>query len=385
MTEQYQLITTQPALLTFCQQAQHADFLAVDTEFVRTRTYYARLGLVQVQAGDATALIDPVSLQAEQSDAALAPLWQLFADPDKTLVIHAGGEDYEILQQHMGCLPNAIFDTQIACAMLGEGEAMGYAAMIEQRLGVMLDKSQSRTDWMQRPLAPAQLDYAAADVLYLQQVYPQLLAKAQEQGKLDLILAESAWQAEKRAQQIPDKWLFLYFGNAWQCTPEQRSVLRELVAWRQQRARQADLPLGFVAKDHVLLDIARHQPTSKGQLHRVKELSSVTVRYAGDELLAAIAAGIEAGPLQLKLRRINDIPGYKADFAKIKQMAQQVAKELDIPTALVASRRQINDVIHWCRQIPSHARSELPLPDLFASWRGAKLKAPVEALLKESQ
>ncbi len=384
MSQSYQLITEPAALLAFCQQAQQAEFLAVDTEFVRTRTYYAKLGLVQVQADAQIALIDPVALHADSEQDGLAPLWQLFADAKKTLVIHAGGEDYEILNLHMGTLPNAIFDTQIASAMLGDGDALGYAAMIEQHLGIELDKSQSRTDWMQRPLAPEQLDYAAADVLHLSQVYPRLLKRAQEQGKLELILQESAWQAEKRAQQIPDTWLFLYFGNAWQCDPEQLSVLRELVAWRVQRARDADLPLGFIAKDHVLLDIARRMPSSKGQLHSIKELSSVTVRYAGEQMLAAIRRGQDNGPLHLKLQRINDIRGYKILFNKVKALAQETAEALDIPPALVASRRQINDVLHWCVHIPPQAQHELPLPDLFASWRGAKLKAPIEALMKES-
>jgi len=384
VSQSYQLITEPAALLAFCQQAQQAEFLAVDTEFVRTRTYYAKLGLVQVQADAQIALIDPVALHADSEQDGLAPLWQLFADAKKTLVIHAGGEDYEILNLHMGTLPNAIFDTQIASAMLGDGDALGYAAMIEQHLGIELDKSQSRTDWMQRPLAPEQLDYAAADVLHLSQVYPRLLKRAQEQGKLELILQESAWQAEKRAQQIPDTWLFLYFGNAWQCDPEQLSVLRELVAWRVQRARDADLPLGFIAKDHVLLDIARRMPSSKGQLHSIKELSSVTVRYAGEQMLAAIRRGQDNGPLHLKLQRINDIPGYKILFNKVKALAQETAEALDIPPALVASRRQINDVLHWCVHIPPQAQHELPLPDLFASWRGAKLKAPIEALMKES-
>lgn len=384
MSQSYQLITESAALLAFCQHAQQAEFLAVDTEFVRTRTYYAKLGLVQVQADQHIALIDPVALSSGGGDDGLAPLWDLFSDPDKTLVIHAGGEDYEILNLHMGSLPNAIFDTQIASAMLGEGDALGYAAMIEQRLGVALDKSQSRTDWMQRPLAPEQLDYAVADVVYLAQVYPQLLSQAREQRKLELILHESAWQAEKRAQQIPDTWLFLYFGNAWQCNPEQLSVLRELVEWRVQRARDADLPLGFIAKDHVLLDIARRMPTSKSQLHGIKELSSVTVRYAGEQMLEAIRRGQENGPLHIKLQRINDIRGYKILFNKVKALAQDVANELAIPAALVASRRQINDVLHWCVQIPSHAQHELPLPDLFTSWRGAKLEASIKALIKES-
>lgn len=382
MTIAYQLITSVPALEDFCQYAQGAGFLAVDTEFVRTRTYYARLGLVQVQAGERTALIDPVVLVNEGGESAMAPLWQLFADADMTLVIHAGGEDYEILHQHMGKLPNAIFDTQIASAMLGDGDALGYAALVEQRLGVAIDKSQSRTDWMRRPLADEQLDYAAADVFYLQQLYPELYELAGTQGKLELILQESAWQADKRAQTVPDEWQFLYFGNAWQCNAEQLSVLRELVAWRYQRARSSDLPLGFIAKDHTLLDLARQMPDSKNKLRHFKDLSPVTIKYAGDALLEVIARGQANGPLAIPLRRLTDLPNYKTMFNEIKQLAQNVADELGINVALIASRRQINDVLHWCWQIPPQAQPQLPLPDLFTSWRGAKLKQPIEQLLK---
>ncbi|MDN7127746.1 ribonuclease D [Pseudidiomarina sp. 1APR75-33.1] len=382
MTIAFQLITSAAALGEFCEHAQGAEFIAVDTEFVRTRTYFARLGLVQIQAGERTALIDPVALAAEDDGQALLPLWQLLADPQTTLVIHAGGEDYEILHQHMGQLPNAIFDTQIASAMLGDGDALGYAALVEQRLGVAIDKSQSRTDWMKRPLAPEQLDYAAADVFYLQQLYPELYELAQTQGKLELILQESAWQAHKRAQTIPDEWQFLYFGNAWQCDPEQLSVLRELVAWRYQRARSSDLPLGFIAKDHTLLDLARQMPDSKNKLRYFKELSPVTIKYAGDALLGAIAKGRDNGPLDIPLLRLTDLPNYKTMFNAIKKLAQQTADELGINVALIASRRQINDVLHWCWQIRSHAQDQLPLPDLFTSWRGAKLKQPIEQLLK---
>ncbi|CAB0149698.1 Ribonuclease D [Pseudidiomarina piscicola] len=375
------MITSAAALADFCRTAQQHDFLAVDTEFVRTRTYYARLGLVQVKAGEVTALIDPVAVHADAGETGMAPLWQLFSDPKMTLVIHAGGEDYEILHQHMGQLPNAIFDSQIASAMLGDGDAMGYAALVEQRLGVAIDKSQSRTDWMKRPLDVEQLDYAAADVFYLHQLYPQLLDLALAQEKHQLILQEGAWQAHKRAQTIADEWLFLYLGNAWQCNTEQLSVLREVVAWRQQRARHSDLPLGFIAKEHVLLDIARQQPDSKNKLRQFADLSPVTIKYAGDSLLEAVARGKANGPLAINLQRLTDLPNYKASFNAIKKIAQAAADELGINVAMVASRRQINDVLHWCWQIPSHAQDQLPLPDLFASWRGAKLKSSIEELL----
>src|SRR5690554_2775669 len=145
----YQVITSNTELLAFCEHARQASFLALDTEFVRNRTYYARLGLVQVRTGDVLVLIDPVA------GLDLEPFWALLKDPHVHIVIHAGGEDYEILAQHMGQTPTHIFDTQIGAAFAGHGEALGYAALVQHYLQIEVDKRQSRTDWMQRPLASA--------------------------------------------------------------------------------------------------------------------------------------------------------------------------------------------------------------------------------------
>lgn len=378
----YSLISTPAELQAFCRRAQQAPYLAVDTEFVRTRTYYARLGLIQLRAADEVVLVDPVALSADRFPDGLQPMWDLLKDPDITIVIHAGGEDYEILTQHMGQIPERIFDTQIAAAFAGYGDALGYAALVNEFTGVVIDKSQSRTDWMQRPLAAEQLDYAAADVQYLYDIYPKLLAQLDAAGKTGLVLAESAEQVRKRAVTIPDDYLYLYFGNAWQCNAKQLAILRELMIWRQQRARSADLPLGFVAKDHTVLELARRAPSSAQELRGITDLSPVTVRYAGAELLAAIERGQQTTALPEPLIRLTDLPGYKAKFNAIKQRVQQLAEELDVPASLIASRRQINDVIHWCEQIPAAAKPYLPTPDLFVSWRGDKLRDELEALIK---
>ncbi len=378
----YSLITTPAELQAFCQRARQAPYLAVDTEFVRTRTYYARLGLVQLRAAAEVVLVDPVALSAERFPDALQPMWDLLKDPDITLVIHAGGEDYEILTQHMGQIPEHIFDTQIGAAFAGYGDSLGYAALVNEFTGVVIDKSQSRTDWMQRPLAAEQLDYAAADVLYLYDIYPKLLAELDAAGKTHLVMAESAEQVRKRAVTIPDDYLYLYFGNAWQCNAAQLAVLRELLIWRQQRARAADIPLGFVAKDHTMLELARRTPASAQELRGITDLSPVTVRYAGEELLAAITRGQQATALPEPLTRLTDLPDYKITFNAIKQRVQELAAELDVPASLIASRRQINDVIHWCEQVPAAAKAYLPPPDLFVSWRGDKLRTELEALIK---
>lgn len=374
----YQLITTQAELLTFCQYAQRFPYLALDTEFVRTRTYYAKLGLVQVRVHDQLVLIDPLA------EIDLTPFWQLLKDPQLILVIHAGGEDYEILMQQMGEIPTAVVDTQIAAAFAGHGDALGYAALVQHYTNIEIDKSQSRTDWLQRPLQPVQLDYAAADVQYLYDIYPQLLAELSAE-KLALVKAETIEQVRRRAESIPPQWLYLFFGNAWQCNRQQLAVLRELLQWRLQRAQQSNIPLGFVAKDHIVLELARRCPSNVLQLRGITELSPVTIRYSGESLLEAIQRGLACTDLPEPLTRLTDLTDYKATYKQIQEQVQQLARDLDISPGLVASRRQINDVIHWEWQVPAEAKAELIAPDLYRSWRGAKLKPFITELLQRDR
>lgn len=374
----YQLITTQAELLTFCQYAQRFPYLALDTEFVRTRTYYAKLGLVQVRVHDQLVLIDPLA------EIDLTPFWQLLKDPQLILVIHAGGEDYEILMQQMGEMPTAVVDTQIAAAFAGHGDALGYAALVQHYTNIEIDKSQSRTDWLQRPLQPVQLDYAAADVQYLYDIYPQLLAELSAE-KLALVKAETIEQVRRRAESIPPQWLYLFFGNAWQCNRQQLAVLRELLQWRLQRAQQSNIPLGFVAKDHIVLELARRCPSNVLQLRGITELSPVTIRYSGESLLEAIQRGLACTDLPEPLTRLTDLTDYKATYKQIQEQVQQLARDLDISPGLVASRRQINDVIHWEWQVPAEAKAELIAPDLYRSWRGAKLKPFITELLQRDR
>lgn len=374
----YQLITTQAELLTFCQYAQRFPYLALDTEFVRTRTYYAKLGLVQVRVHDQLVLIDPLA------EIDLTPFWQLLKDPQLILVIHAGGEDYEILMQQMGEMPTAVVDTQIAAAFAGHGDALGYAALVQHYTNIEIDKSQSRTDWLQRPLQPVQLDYAAADVQYLYDIYPQLLAELSAE-KLALVKAETIEQVRRRAESIPPQWLYLFFGNAWQCNRQQLAVLRELLQWRLQRAQQSNIPLGFVAKDHIVLELARRCPSNVLQLRGITELSPVTIRYSGKSLLEAIQRGLACTDLPEPLTRLTDLTDYKATYKQIQEQVQQLARDLDISPGLVASRRQINDVIHWEWQVPAVAKAELIAPDLYRSWRGAKLKPFITELLQRDR
>ena len=376
---EYELITTTDDLENFCQLARSAGWFAIDSEFVRQRTYHAKLGLLQAHASGSTVIIDPL---ADGLD--LAPIWALIANPNVTAVLHAGGEDIELFHTQSGQVPADLFDTQIAAGFCGLGSSLGYAKLVEALCGgVALDKSLSRTDWLRRPLTAEELDYAAADASYLSAMYPYLLTRCEQRQVVDIVKAESRLQVAKRTQTIPLDLLYLYIGNAWQLTAQQLAVLQDLAAWRLQKAKDRDMPLGFLFKDGVLLDLARRQPTTDKQLFAVEGLPPLTRKYSGNEICAVIKQSQQRPPAELPktLQRLDDMPRYKSAVKTIKAAIQRVAQQLDVDPVLIASRKQINDFLNFYWQFSSQQQQRLPQPDLKHGWRWRYLEAELSPLI----
>lgn len=377
----YQLISSSDAVQEFCQLARSAGWFAIDTEFVRQKTYYAKLGLLQAHAQGRTVIIDPLA------EVDLAPLWDIICSDQIITVLHAGGEDIELFFNHANDKPRAIFDTQIAAGFCGLGSSMGYAKLVEQLCGgVELDKSLSRTDWLRRPLTPQQLDYAAADASYLSAMYPYIEQLCRDHNVLDMVLAESEYQVIKRTQVLPDELLYLYVGNAWQLNAQQLGVLQHLAAWRQQKARKQDMPLGFIFKDGVLLELARKQPTSDKGLHRIMGLPPLTRKYSGREIVQVIeqAQQLPDSDYPPQLQRLDDMTGYKQAFKKIKAAVNKLAEELNVDPGLVASRKQMNDFLNYHWQFTEAHQQQLPPPDLQRGWRWQHLEKSLAPLMSVS-
>ncbi|WP_278373991.1 ribonuclease D, partial [Idiomarina abyssalis] len=320
---QYRLVTETQELERLCQQAKEAGWFAIDSEFVRERTYYAQLGLLQIYANGTTAVVDPLA------DIDLEPLWELIADDSVETVLHAGGEDIELFfQQSNGRQPNRIFDSQIAAGFCGLGDSMGYARLVDALFdGVELDKSLSRTNWLKRPLSEEQLDYAAADASYLAVMYPYLKALCEEKGCLDIVYEESQIQVRKRTQSWPDDLLYLAVGNAWQLNARQLGALKILTPWRLHKARERDIPLGFIAKDGVLLELARRMPKSDEELSRIPDLAPMSRKYSGRDIIRCIqqAEQVPESELPKTLERLDDMEGYKPTFKAIKKVVSELA------------------------------------------------------------
>lgn len=258
------------------------DWIALDTEFIRERNYYPKLCLIQVAAGDILAYIDPLCISN------LSPFFDILVDPKITKVLHAAYQDLEIFYQLMGTVPSPIFDTQPAASVLGIGDQMGYARLVESLLEVSLEKSQTRTDWSRRPLNEQQIDYAIDDVRYLQQIYPIMLQQLQDQQRLE-------WLENDFARIATESTYAIDINEAWKRVKgkqylkgQQLAILQKVSAWREQMAMEKDKPRRWVLSDDVLLDLARHNITDSKQIKAIRGLKVTHVKHYFDDWLAII-------------------------------------------------------------------------------------------------
>ncbi|KTF09113.1 ribonuclease D [Pseudoalteromonas sp. H103] len=367
---QYQLIETQNQLNTFVEQIKSKPILAIDTEFMRRRTLYPEVALIQVFDGELLALIDPLA------ELSLFDFWEILKDPAVLKVLHSPSEDIEVFQKYAGFVPAPLFDTQFALQLLGEGNCMGFALMVKELLGIEIDKSESRTNWLQRPLTKKQLDYAAADTFHLLPCYELIIERINKAELFDIVINESELIANKRAFQTPDELLYKDIKNAWQLKPHELAVLKELAVWRRNKAIRKNLALNFVLKEHNMTEIAKRGPSSLNSLRQIPGVESMEVNRSGVEILKCIETA-KATPEELHppvLKRLIDFPSYKKVAKDIKQKVTKVAKEHNIPEDVMASKKQINQLISWNWKLTDVQKQKHIKPDLLSSWRYSYVK-----------
>ena len=265
----HKLLTDNQDIADICARFATADFITVDTEFMRENTYWPILCLIQISDGKEAAAIDPLAKGVD-----LGPLLELLVNNENVLkIFHAGGQDVEIIHNLTGKTPHPIFDTQIAAMAIGQSEQIGYANLVDSWLGITLDKGARFTDWSRRPLNARQLEYAVADVTHLATIFPMMLEKLRESGRGIWINAEM----EKLAD--PDNYVNDP-EKAWLRVKSQgRNLdmlgrLKALAAWREREAQSKDLPRGRIMRDETLADIAAHPPRDQTKLGQVRGLSS---------------------------------------------------------------------------------------------------------------
>lgn len=364
------LVRTPQALAEAAERWSQAPVLGLDTEFVRTRTFYHRLGLVQVGDGRSAWLLDAVALDD------LAPLAAVFSSVGLK-ILHSASEDMEVFHRSVGALPAPLFDTQVAAALSGYGAALSFQRLVAATLGVELHKAETRTDWTARPLSPAQLVYAAADVVYLLPVYEHLRRRLEELGRFDWALEDSAALLDVSRLEEDPETAYLKVRGAGRLKSPQLAALKLLAAWREREARKRDLPRGFVLRDELMLELARRRPATRDEVKRLPGCDPRQAARHGAAWLSLLeaAAGLPESELPAGLSRPRPSTAAQALERRLRDMVQTRAAELDLPAEILVSRRVIGSLLALAL-----GQSEPRLPRELAGWRRALVG---EALLAE--
>lgn len=339
-------------------------WLAIDTEFVRIDTYQARLCLVQVGDGETSVCIDPLKIPD------LSPLLRLLADPSRVKVLHSASQDYEIFMQLTGDCPRPLFDSQIAATLLGYGDQIGYAGLIEKLCGVTLDKSLSRTDWGRRPLSEAELAYAAADVKHLADIYPRLRAELEQAGRL-------AWLEEDCARLCDPERYRTHPQDAWQrlkgmarLPAREQQIAAQLAAWRETEAQARNRPRKWIIDDDVIYRLAERKPQTLAQLESLQLLQPKTLSRHGEMLLKLVQQGL-AAPAVLLANDDQLSPEQKQQLKALQTQLAGLAEQLKLPASFIAPRADLLALMFQ--------REQATVP-LMQGWRRA---VAGEALLKQ--
>ncbi len=337
------LIAESADLTAFCARLANADFITVDTEFLRDSTYWPRLCLLQV-AGPEEDDVAAIDTLAEGLD--LAPLQALFDDPGIVKVLHSGRQDMEIFFHMTGRLPAPVFDTQVAAMVCGFGESVGYDTLARKLTGAQIDKSSRFTDWSRRPLAERQLTYALADVTHLRQIYKKLARRLDKTGR-------ASWVDEEMAILTSPETYRLEPGEAWRRLKTRSNdrrylaVLRALATWREEEAQQRNVPRGRVLRDEQLFDIAAHRPTGEEELARSRGINRDLARgRIGQAIIEAVASGLALPDSDLptpppKQKSTNGI-GSLMDLLKV--MLKLRCEEHDVAQKLIASTADLEKI-----------------------------------------
>ncbi|HYG85856.1 MAG TPA: ribonuclease D [Azospirillum sp.] len=335
------LITTTSDLEAFCRDLAGADYVAVDTEFLREKTYYPQLCLVQIAGPKGAAAIDPL---AEGID--LAPLVAVLNDPSVLKVFHAARQDVEIFFHLTGKIPHPLFDTQVAAMVCGFGDSVGYETLVTKLAGARIDKSSRFTDWSQRPLTDRQLQYALSDVIHLRPAFEKLRRRLHRTGREHWLEEEMAVLTDPATYQVePDTaWMRLKVRTN---KPRFMAVLKELAAWREREAQRRDLPRSRVLRDEAMLEIAAHAPTTVDDLARTRGMGrGFAEGRQGAEVLAAVQRGLDVPESELPRLEPREEP--PAGIAPIVELLRVLLKmkcdENHVASKLVASAADLDAI-----------------------------------------
>jgi ribonuclease D len=329
------VITTTAELQLACARMARHPYITVDTEFHRETTFWPILCLVQLASDDEALAIDALAPEID-----LRPLFALMADPQVTKVFHAARQDVEIFWKLAGIVPSPMFDSQVAAMVCGYGEQVSYSELVQSICHTPVDKSSRFTDWVRRPLAKAQIDYAIGDVTHLREIYRTLLTKLKASGRMAWLEDEMrVLTSASTYEQHPERAWERFKNRARK--PRDLAVLMEVAAWRESEAQSRDVPRSRVLKDDVLVEVALAAPRTQEALGNLRSFPRGMERSrAGDDILAAIERGLARDPKtlpKLERERRGGGPGSAATVELLKVLLRQVSDESGVAGKMIAT------------------------------------------------
>lgn len=352
-------INTAEELAEFCKKWQQQAAIAIDTEFMRSDTFYPKVGLLQIGDGKGCYLIDPLLITE------LQPLRDLLLNPNLVKVLHSCSEDLEVFQTWLNVVPTPIFDTQIAAAFAGLGYSLSYANLVKLLLNTEIPKDETRSDWLQRPLSMAQLKYAALDVAHMLIVYGKLLVQLKSSGRLAWVKSDCADLVIKANTQPDYANAYKDVGLAWKLRPQELFILRELGVWRETQSRERNIPRNRLIKETSMWEIARKKTDSLAALEKIEDLPSKTLRNDAEFLLDLVKRCLSSTADQWPERLDPPLSPEQGPLIKaMKEAVREIAEQHQLPPEILIRKKDYEFII----RSKMHS-SEFKLPERLKGWR----------------
>ena len=360
-------IDSQKAFDAYVDSIAGARVLAIDTEFLREKTYYATLCLLQLNADGKVAVVDPFKVD-------ISILKPILLDESTMKLFHAGRQDIEIILHEIGCVPAPIFDTQVAAALTGQTQQVGYGPLVHSLCGVKIAKADSFTDWSQRPLTESQIQYAAEDVIYLPEMYDRMCTLLKKKGRLGWLANDFAELSSIEHYVVDERERYRKLKHVSQLTRRQMAAAREMAAWRELQAQSRNIPRKWVLSDEQIVEACKREPRSIDDLF--------VVRGMREKLPTADARVV----IQLVRSALDASPDTWPEVDRCSKNEPNVDVQVDLMTAIVRKRSKQNDIAF--QTLASHselqdiARGHYEDVELLRGWRREIVGEELLALMR---
>lgn len=362
------LIDTDQQFIAFLERCKKSPYIAIDTEFLREKTYYPKLCLLQMGIENEIAIVDPFKIRN------LTALADVLVDPNIVKIFHACSQDVEILYHETGVVPSPIFDTQIAAAVLGKTQQASYSSLVSQYCDVNLPKKDSFTDWSQRPLSDSQIHYAADDVKYLPQIYYEMLAQLKRKNRLSWLEETFADLSKKEKYEIDPRVRYKKLKRVNQLNARQQAAAREFAAWRELQAQRLNIPRKWVVSDEQIVEACRREARTLDELYMVRGMKESLKTSDARKVLAALIAGLDCPQSELP------------DVRPKSKNESNVDVILDVMNALVRMRAREHEIAPQTlapqAELLKLARGHYDDSELMQGWRYTLVGKDLRTLLE---